>query len=395
MKLLHVLPSTDPRLGGTVEAVRQSGAWLCADGHAVEVLSLDDPGDAHVGAFALRVHALGPSVGNYRYNERLVPWLHEHARDYDAVFVNGLWQYHSFGTWRALRRQRVPYFVFTHGMLDPWFKRTYPLKHLKKWLYWPWTEYRLLRDASAVLFTSEEERLLSRDSFWLYRAKEHIVPCGTASPPPESETLRKAFFDTWPQLRDKRLILFLSRVHPKKGCDLLIEAFARRAAEYPDWQLVVAGPESGDLGERLRARASELGMTGRITWTGMLEGNDKWAAFYASDVFALPSHQENFGMVIAEALACQLPVLITNKVNIWREVERGQAGFVCDDTVDGVERGLDWLLRLKHFDRERMKARAQTLYEERFTIEAMALGLVDAVERYAVERYAVERCTWH
>jgi glycosyltransferase involved in cell wall biosynthesis len=383
MKILHILPSTNPLLGGTVEAVRQSGAWLCAAGHTVDVLSLDDPGEAHVAAFSLPVHAIGPSAGHYRYNSRLVPWLRANAQNYDAVIVNGLWQYHSFGAWRALRRSRTPYFVFTHGMLDPWFKRTYPLKHLKKWLYWPWSEYRLLRDASAVLFTSEEERLLSRDSFWLYRAKEHIVPCGTASPPAQGELLRDAFFARHPQLRGKRLMLFLSRVHPKKGCDLLIEAFARRAQAHPDWQLVVAGPESGNLGERLRARASELGLSERITWTGMLEGNDKWAAFYASDVFVLPSHQENFGIVIAEALACQLPVLITNKVNIWREVLENEAGFVSDDTVDGVEHSLDRWLRLKLGDKQRMKARAQSLYESHFTVKAMAHGLIDAVERFA------------
>ena len=85
---------------------------------------------------------------------------------FDAVIINGLWQYHSFGAWRALRGTATPYYVFPHGMLDPWFKRSFPLKHLKKWLYWPWAEYRVLRDARAVIFTCEAEsssrRSLSR-----------------------------------------------------------------------------------------------------------------------------------------------------------------------------------------------------------------------------------------
>jgi glycosyltransferase involved in cell wall biosynthesis len=167
MKILHVISSIDPRGGGPMEALRQRGLRLKEMGHEVEVATLDAPSDPVVGTFPLPAYALGPAVGAYRYSRRLVPWLRSNAQRYDAVVVNGLWQYQSFGTWRALRRIGKPYYVFTHGMLDPWFKRTYPLKHLKKWLYWPWAEYRVLRDAAGVLFTSEEERRLACQSFFL------------------------------------------------------------------------------------------------------------------------------------------------------------------------------------------------------------------------------------
>ena len=126
---------------------------------------------------------MGPGRSYYRYAPRLLPWLRQHAKDYDAVIVNGLWQYTTHATWRALNKGSVPYYVFTHGMLDPWFKRTYPLKHLKKWLFWPWADYRALRDAKAVFFTCEEERLLARQSFWLYRCHETVVSYGTGAPP--------------------------------------------------------------------------------------------------------------------------------------------------------------------------------------------------------------------
>jgi hypothetical protein len=128
---------------------------------------LDVPSDPWVQASKFKVHALGPAVLGYGFSSRLVPWLRAHAHEYDAVIVNGLWEYIGFATWRALAGGSTPYFVFTHGMLDPWFKHTYPLKHLKKWLYWPWGEYRVLRDACRVIFTCEDERLLARESFWL------------------------------------------------------------------------------------------------------------------------------------------------------------------------------------------------------------------------------------
>ena len=122
------------------------------------------------------MHALGPARGRYAYTARLIPWLESNAPRFEAIIVEGLWQFHGFGVWRVLHSATTPYFVYPHGMLDPWFKRTYPLKHLKKWLYWPWAEYRVLRDARAVIFTCEEERRLARESFWLYSASEAVLP---------------------------------------------------------------------------------------------------------------------------------------------------------------------------------------------------------------------------
>ena len=165
MKILRSIHSVNPALGGPIESVRQSSAVLMRRGHEVEIISLDAPTDPWVRDCPMPVHALGPGRGSYGYAPRFSRWIRERHAKYDAVIVQGIWQYSSFGVWRALRGTPTPYFVFPHGMLDPWFKRTYPLKHLKKLLYWPWAEYRVLRDAAAVLFTSEEERRLARESF--------------------------------------------------------------------------------------------------------------------------------------------------------------------------------------------------------------------------------------
>src|SRR6266481_4864459 len=106
-----------------------------------------------------------------------------------------------------------------------WFKRAYPLKHLKKWLYWPWAEYRVLRNASAVCFTCEEERKLARQSFWLYRCNEKVVAFGTAAPGGDAQAQKRLFLSHYMELQGRRFILFLGRIHPKKGCDLVIRAF--------------------------------------------------------------------------------------------------------------------------------------------------------------------------
>ncbi|SAK69823.1 glycosyltransferase [Caballeronia ptereochthonis] len=383
MKILHLLSTVDPRAGGPTEGVLQSGLSMRAMGHEVEVVSLDAPDAPYLAAFGLRLHALGPSRGFYGLCPKLVPWLKEHAARFDAVIVNGLWQYHSFGAWKALHGGGVPYYVFPHGMLDPWFKRTYPLKHLKKCLYWPWAEYRVLRDARRVLFTTEEERLLARRSFRLYRANEEVVAFGTRQPPENSSALREAFLAKFPQLAGKRAILFLGRIHEKKGCDLLLKAFAQVRDIDPNAHLVMAGPGDGEYATQMRALAKELRIGNRTTWTGMLTGDLKWGAFRTSDVFALPSHQENFGIAVAEALGSRLPVLISDKVNIWREVKADGAGIVTTDTVDGATEALSSWLRMDARQADAMRDQALATFTKRFHVEAMSKDLLRVLRESA------------
>ncbi len=376
MKILHVIPSINPEAGGPAEGLRQWGTKAATLGHSVEVVTLDAPGLPFLESFPLRAHALGPSRGHYKYNDRLVPWLKSNIARYDSIVVNGIWQYHSFGVWRALHNSPKPYYVFTHGMLDPWFRRYYPLKHAKKWLYWPWADYRVLRDARAVLFTSEEERLQARKSFWLYRANERVVAYGTAGPPQDSLHALEAFCRQFPQLRGRRFLLFLGRIHEKKGCDLLIRAFAEQANSQSDLLLVMAGPDQTGWAGSLKETAKHLGVCERIVWIGMVRGDVKWGALHACEAFVLPSHQENFGIAVVEALACAKPVLISNKVNIWREIEQDGAGIVADDTQSGVNRLLEAWRCSSDTAKRTMGQNAARTFQRRFTVDAMAESLI-------------------
>jgi glycosyltransferase involved in cell wall biosynthesis len=380
MKLLHVIASIRAAGGGPAEAVRSLSAIHQRDGHSVEVVSLDDPTDAEVRNFPLCLHALGPARNTYSFAPAFVPWLRQNHARYDAVIINGLWQYHSFGAWRALRGTATPYYVFPHGMLDPWFKRSFPLKHVKKWLYWPWTDYRVLRDARAVLFTCEEEKRLAPKSFALYRAHPVVTGLGTASPPDADAT---AFLDRHPELEGKRILLFMGRLHPKKGCDLLLEAFAATMANDPEWRLVFAGPDAFNWQKTLVARAQTLGIADRIVWTGMLRDSMKWSALAAAEVFALPSHQENFGIAVAESLACGVPVLISREVNIWREIESANAGFVAPDTVAGIISLLTRWQQLPEAERRTMQRNARQCFQQHFDIEQSAARLLEAIQSTA------------
>jgi glycosyltransferase involved in cell wall biosynthesis len=388
-RILHCISSVNPQGGGPVEGIKQLAAVNKSYGHTVEIVSVDNPDDSWVKNCPVRCHAVGPSyIGNYKYSPKLTPWLRAHAHEYDVVIVNGIWQYHSFGAWRALRDAAVPYFVFTHGMLDPWFKRNYPLKHIKKWLYWPWAEYRVLRDATAVMFTCEDERRLARQSFWLYKCNEFVVNYGTSAPPTNVDQQREAFKAKFPHLQGKRSLLFLGRVHEKKGPDLLFKAFAalkaRNSEALADVHIVMAGPNDHPYGREMQQLGSSLGLDKHITWTGMVQGDLKWGAFRTAEAFILPSHQENFGIAVAEAMACGVPVLISNQVNIWREIQQAQGGLVDTDDQAGTERLIERWLQTPPAEWTQIGANAAHCFNEKFLIDRTAESLLKAMEIYGM-----------
>ena len=381
MKILRSIHSLNPAVGGPIESVRQSSASLQSLGHEIEIVTLDPPDAPWLGAYDFKIHAVGPGLGSYGYTSKLTQFLKTTSADYDAVVVHGIWQWNSFGVWRALRGKATPYFVFPHGMLDPWFNRTYPRKRLKKNLYWRWGEFRVLRDAAAVLFTSEEEKLLAGKSFTPYRCNEVVVNYGTASPACDLDSAREKFTNRFPELRGKRVVLFLSRLHEKKGADLLIEAFAQFARDHDDIHLVIAGPASDEIySGALRQLASERGAA--VTFTGMLSGDEKWGAFAAADVFVLPSHQENFGIAVAESLACGTPVLVSDKVNIWREIVHDKAGFADSDDVAGTLRLLTKWFQLPAAQVTEMRVNARRCFDARFEIRNASESLLAVLDRY-------------
>ncbi len=367
LKILQMVHTLDPSVGGVATSVLALSRALARHGHKIDIVVLDEPFASWIEGVALNVHALGSGLTSYRYSRALLPWLRQHGGKYDRVIVNGMWQYLSFAAWRRYAGSSIPYYIFPHGMLDPWFRETFPLKHLKKWLYWPWAEYRVLRDAAAVIFTSEEERLLARKSFWLYRAREKVSPLGVEAPP-ILPNAKSEFLSRYPQLQNTRNLLFLGRLHPKKGCDILLEAFARVRSDDPI-SLIMAGPDQICWEKDLRRQVERLNLTSRVIFTGMLQGVMKQGAFASADAFVLPSHQENFGISVAEALAAGVPVLISNRVNIWREIDADQAGYVESDNVKGTTRLLQRWIDTAPDQRETIRQNARNCFERRFEID--------------------------
>ena len=383
MRILHIIGTLNPAAGGPTESVRVLLSYGPI-GYTGEVVTLDDPNAPYLQNIGFPVHALGPTRTTYGFNRKLMTWLIANRDRFDGVVVNGLWQYCGYAAWRTLAGN-TPYVVFTHGMLDPYFKHAFPLKHIKKWLYWVPAEYRVLRDAYRVLFTSKAEKRLAEESFWLHRWNPYVVPYGASGPIGDPEIQKQAFFERCPAVKDKRYLLFLGRIHRKKGCDLLIDAFAAVAADDPSLDLVMAGPDQQSWSTKLREMAEKAGIGDRVHWPGMVTGDAKWGAFYGSEAFILPSHQENFGIAVAEALACGRPVLLADKVNIAEEIAEDKAGLMELDTPEGTRQLLKRWLAMSEYEKKEMGERAFQCFHTRYDMRENAKAIIRLFETATVQ----------
>ncbi len=374
MRILHLISTLDPAAGGPSESVRVLMGFGMI-GYSGEAVTLDPPDAPFLKDLTFPVHALGPVSTRYAFSLSLLKWLRENYHRFDGIVVNGLWGFQGLAALLSVAGKK-PYMVFSHGMLDPYFKRAFPLKHLKKWIYWILAEYWVLRFAYKVLFTTREESELAKQSFWLHRWNGYVVPYGSSRPPGDPELLKEAFYQRVPKLRGKRFMLFLGRIHRKKGCDMLIQSFGKYAALDPGLHLVMAGPDEQGWVAQLEEVVARAGLSERVHWPGMVKGEAKWGAFYASEVFILPSHQENFGIAVAEALSCGRAVLLADKVNIAPQISIDGAGLMQVDDQEGTDALIRSWIETPPEKRAAMERQATITFRERYDMEQNAATIL-------------------
>ena len=345
-RILHIIGTIDPEAGGPSESVRAL-LNFGPPGYTGEVLTLDSPDAKFYQDIPFPVHALGPQTSTYGYNRKLYAWLRDNRDRFDGVMVNGLWQYIGLAAWLALRG-RKPYVVFSHGMLDPY----------------------------KVLFTTQAESRLAEQSFWLHKWNGYVIPFGANRPPEDRDTLQQAFYEQCPQMRGRRFILYLGRIHRKKGCDMLIRSFVKLAQRDPELHLMMAGPDQQGWSDDLKRIVVDAGLSDRVHWPGMLRGDVKWGSFFASEVFILPSHQENFGIAVAEALACGRPVLLADKVNIAPDIAEDGAGLMEPDTPEGTDNLVQRWIEMRADEREAMAAQALATFNMRYDMRQNAVTIM-------------------
>ncbi|MET0637338.1 MAG: glycosyltransferase [Chitinophagaceae bacterium] len=388
MKILRIIGSMHPRSGGPCQGIRNIVPALGELGVVNEVVCLDDPASDFLGHDPFPVYALGASIPPWGYHKTLLPWLKEHISEYDLVILHGLWQYNGYAllkTLRGLKKESgLPpkVYLMPHGMLDPYFQKSpgRRVQAIRNWIYWKLIESRLVRETDGILFTTQEELNLANDSFRPYHPKAVFNAGYGIQPAPVMEREEILSTNKKNGLPAEPYLLFLSRIHEKKGVDLLITAYKQlKQQDCKLSRLVIAGPGlESDYGKQMITLAAN---DPDILFPGMLSSFSKWAAFHGSEAFILPSHQENFGIAVVEAMACGKPVLISNKINIWREISEHAAGLIEDDTVEGT------ITLLKHWSGMKPEAKvtmgkaAMESFTSLFSVKQVARQVKELFDR--------------
>ena len=312
MRILHVLQSLDQQYGGPIRAVLDLSARSVPLGLESEIVgfglvSIPDnplPGE--------RIHELPISFPRcYNYSRGFSGWLEENLGRFDGVILHGMWLYPNRAAARACRRARVPYVCFPHGMLEPWaLYGQGPVKAVKKSVYWLLRERMVFRDASAVFFTTERERSLAQRTFALPDTSFIVVPYGV-----DRAGVVPGLPDR-PEIgipANRKMALFLGRVHPKKNVHFLVEAWAKSGMG-PNWELVIAGPVEPAYRRTLDHLIQIYNIQAQVRFVGAVSGNDKSYLLGRASWFLLPSKQENFGISVLEAVNAGCPVAISDQV---------------------------------------------------------------------------------
>ena len=383
MRILHLIPYMHPSAGGPPVVVDRWCVELTARGHSVEVMTTDAySGGARdwIGEYSRRFPiVVAPKWGpnGFGYSPKLSAMVRNAVGRFDLVHVHNLWGYMNQLAVRECRRQGVPYVVSPHGMLDP---HSMGRKPWKKWIYGHLVEWRAIRRAKAVIFTHAEEERLARTTC-SDLPQGFVVPLGTEDPPPQTKLeLTNLFLERFPQLANRPRVLFLSRLHPKKGLDLLLPAFSRLQQSIRNAVLVLVGPGELTYVESLKNEVAQRKLSESVLFVGPLHDVDKWAALSAAELFILPSYQENFAIAVAEAMRVGVAVVCSPRVNICDDIVSAGAAVKCELNVDDIARQMQCLL-LDESRRRDLGSRAISYATEHFTWPASTDSLLIAYEK--------------
>lgn len=348
-RILRVIESLNPAKGGPAYSVRESSSILSAHGHEVTVLTLDDPSNPPIDPASLNFSyiPIGQGFGKFSLSIQYFLWLVKNRGQFDLAVVHGIWQWPSLA-YRLARGASDKFITMPHGSLDVWDRGEKQTKFMLKKCYWKIVERPLYKASLAAFFTAEEELMAARRQFDMSGIHACVVPYGAVSAGvPRLE----------PMISDRITYGYLGRIHPKKGIELLLDAFAMLVVRFPNAKLRIAGSGEKAYIDTLLCKCKKLNIEDKVEWVGNVYGEAKRDMLASIGLFVLPSFQENFGLAVAESLSVGTPVLISPYVNVHPHISSHSAGFVADRTVDDFYSAmLGWSSRSNEFSEWRKNA---------------------------------------
>ncbi|MEO1390536.1 MAG: glycosyltransferase [Cyanobacteria bacterium J06634_6] len=383
MKILHVIPSLSPQLGGPtlvalnlVYALRQMGAdvEIATTNYGLDVptgqridYTFDLQRNLSVPIWALPYTP--PVLKEFLFSTPLTRWLWQNLSYYDVIDTHYLFSYAPTCAAAIAQKKGIPYTIRTMGQLSPW---ALAQSHHKKQLYTRLIQRKQLDQAAAIHVTAKGEADDVR-RFGIFRTPTVHLPLGVSVPEPIPHA-KQSLKEHYGIPTDSAVLLFLSRLHPKKRPELLLQSIAKLKARGHQCHAVVAGTGEADYTAELKEFVASAGISQQVTFAGFVQGDQKDLLLQGSDLFVLPSYSENFGIAVAEALAAALPVVISPGIQIAPEIAAADAGCVVPDQLPLLVDKIASLLR-SPARRKTMGERGQRFAQERYSWQAITIEL--------------------
>ncbi len=375
IKVLHVIPAVAFSYGGPSQAVLEMCRALTAQGIKAEIAttSADAKNDLNVPLEKMVLYEGVPVYffkrtlrSEYKFSWPMTRWLARNVSDYDLLHIHSIFNYPATAAVALARRNKVSYILRPLGMLEDW-----PLRQNRfvKMAYLNLIEKASINHASILHYTSEEEKSASERLG--FSAPGIVIPLGISTASEDGTPAKGDFRDRHPACRGKKLVVFLSRIHPKKGLELLIDALSNLRRIRDDFFFVIAGSGDPAYEGRIKERVRNGSLMPQTLFTGFLEGEKKNALLNDADLFVLPSYQENFGLAVVEAMARGVPVVVSNRVNISHEIESAGAGITVPCEAPKLGEAIQTLLNDEK-KRRAMGEGAKRLVSEKFNSREMA-----------------------
>ncbi|HEX6650994.1 MAG TPA: glycosyltransferase [Pyrinomonadaceae bacterium] len=335
MRVLHVIPSVEERSGGPATAIVPMCRALQQEG--IEVLLVTTDAGLNVSTISGGDHNGVPSIvfpsqlgESFKYSRPLTSWLHSNIHQFSVAHIHAVFNHSSVAAAHVCRRAGIPYIVRPLGTLEPWSMSQKPVR---KRLFWQVSGKGMLRRAAAVHYTTDAEKLSTERLLGLNHGRVIALGIETNSTPASAEVTQH-----FPEFASEPYVLVLSRLHPKKGLDVLIDAFLTLIEDpkFAPWRLVIAGDGPPSYVLKLKGMVAASAHADRVAFTGWLDGAKKDALLSGASLLVLPSYQENFGLCVLEALSHSVPVLVSPHVNLAREIVLANAGWIATVNKDSL-----------------------------------------------------------
>ena len=388
MKILFLIPAIGSVYGGTSKSVVELAQALMIQGMTVDLVTtnangdniLDVPTNCWMESKGIRIQYFN-YLGwkDYKFSLSMINWLHQHIQDYNLIHSNAIFSLTNLPFYWHCQLHNLPYLVTPRGMLEPW---ALAYKAWKKRLFYTLFEKAALQNASALhlLSASEAQRIKPLQ----LKTPTVILPNGLHREDYETLPSPDRFYEKFPATQGKTLILFLGRIDPKKGLDLLASSFASVHQRFPNTHLIIAGQDNIGFLPTAKNYFAQANSLNAVTFTGMLTGQLKYAALAAADLYVAPSYSEGFSMSVLEGMASGLPCIITTGCN-FPETGEAKAAHVVDINSESIAQALIQCLS-DPVEAKEMGERARQLVFSDYTWDSIAKKMIEVYDAILNDR---------